>query len=369
MDYYVKNSEWTRARVGEKPVPPKCVLLYQYIINLCHIISNCVIELILAECEKFGNIVGSKDKDIVSNYAELTDLEIKLSSFIDKDLTEFKHSEEEKNDGNVRNPITEFMNRFKFDEDRDVVRFDNNSWTWPVSYDAINTDFKRKTKQLSKAVIDKIPVYFKKDNRDLMLNIGYLFDPKCYAVYNSQNDASLHGDNVMESVLSYFSVKRLKIGRTESFRLYKWRNFDKNKFKCEYGTLRQLLWSQRNIYPDNYTTRLKSVWLQMEQRQSAFSNCFMLLTKVLCLFSGIIDVERQNGIKKWICNAKRDSLLTSKLDQILRIYCNAPSMEDEYCKQWLTEVVKIYWAAANRSIDCKELDKICEEEEEDIDML
>ena len=81
-------------------------------------------------------------------------------------------------------------------------------------------------------------------------------------------------------------------------------------------------------------------------------------------FSGIIDVERQNGIKKWLIYALRDRLKTDKVDKILRIFCNSPGINDEYKKKWLVEVAKTWWSSANRQIECVELDTMCS----DIDM-
>ena len=114
----------------------------------------------------------------------------------------------------------------------------------------------------------------------------------------------------------------------------------------------------------------EAIWLQLEMRMNVFANCLLLLTNVLCSFSGVIDIERQNGVKKWICNAKRHSLLTETLDKLLRIYCNAPDLDDEEQKrEWITAVAKIYWKSAERAIECKELDDICaEEENEDNDL-
>ena len=61
--------------------------------------TNYVIELVLAEAEKFGNAVGSINKDIVSNYQELDKLQLTLSVLIGKSLREFVSEEnEETND-------------------------------------------------------------------------------------------------------------------------------------------------------------------------------------------------------------------------------------------------------------------------------
>ena len=94
---------------------------------------------------------------------------------------------------------------------------------------------------------------------------------------------------------------------------------------------------------------------------SEFPLLYLLLRKVMYLFSGIVDVERQNEIKKWICTAKRDRLLTSTLDMSLRTFCNSPDENDAASVHvWHVEVAKAYWKAADRNIDCKELDVMCD---------
>ena len=74
----------------------------------------------------------------------------------------------------------------------------------------------------------------------------------------------------------------------------------------QYMILRQLLWKIRTVFPDDFDIRFKYIFLKIEKKRNAFPMLYLLLKKVMCLFSGIVDVERQNGIKKWICTAKRD---------------------------------------------------------------
>ena len=48
------------------------------------------------------------------------------------------------------------------------------------------------------------------------------------------------------------------------------------------------------------------------------------------------------------------------LDMILRIFCNAPNKEDiQALRVWRVEVAKVFWTAAERRIECKELDEMC----------
>ena len=63
-----------------------------------------------------------------------------------------------------------------------------------------------------------------------------------------------------------------------------------------------------------------------------------------------------NGMKKWIVYARRERLLTEKLDRILRIFCNSPALGEEDKKKWLVEVAKIWWSLKDRQIECNELD-------------
>ena len=111
------------------------------------------------------------------------------------------------------------------------------------------------------------------------------------------------------------------------------------------------------VFHDKFALRLKHIYLEMEDQRNVFPMLYLLLTKIMCFFSGIIDVERQNGIKKWIYNAKRDRLLTSI----------SPNQEEvDALRVWFVEVAKIYWKNADRVIDCKELDLLCAENEKRI---
>ena len=116
-------------------------------------------------------------------------------------------------------------------------------------------------------------------------------------------------------------------------------------------------------------TILKGPWTTKYVKCFNYTMNLLLFRKILCLFSGIIDIERQNGIKKWIVHAKRERLLTSKLDQILRIFCNSPAITGtDIKKKWLVAVAKIWWSSADREVDCSELDVMCNECDEDIDI-
>merc|ERR1711971_469137 len=103
-----------------------------------------------------------------------------------------------------------------------------------------------------------------------------------------------------------------------------------------------------------------------EKRVNVFGGLFPLCKKIVNWFSGVIDVERKNGVKKWICCANREAMENETLDAILRIYCNAPSGEDEEeLRVWLIEVAKVFWMAAERRIECAELDDMCAGDEGD----
>lgn len=68
----------------------------------------------------------------------------------------------------------------------------------------------------------------------------------------------------------------------------------------------------------------------------------------------------QDDITKWMINARRERMLTSNLDMVLRIYCNSPERDDKAAlTEWLMEVAKIFWTDADRDIACDELDDIC----------
>ena len=135
----------------------------------------------------------------------------------DDDASHNQNKDASETGSKPRKPINEFLTNFDFESDRSVVRFYGNRWSWNVSYAQINSDFKRRTKELSEAVIAKILEYFKNDKCDLMQNIAYLFDSKNYAMHNSLNEASKHGEHILQSVLNYFKIKKIPIG--ESFRV------------------------------------------------------------------------------------------------------------------------------------------------------
>ena len=54
-----------------------------------------------------------------------------------------------------------------------------------------------------------------------------------------------------------------------------------------------------------------------------------MFRKILCLFNGIIDVERQNGIKKWLAYSQRERLAIENIDKILRMFCNSLGLDCE----------------------------------------
>ena len=89
----------------------------------------------------------------------------------------------------------------------------------------------------------------------------------------------------------------------------------------------------------------------------------------MCFFSGIMDVERQNGIKKWIVYSKRERLKVGKLDKILRIFCNSPGIASDELREWLIQVAKKWWSKADRDVDCDALDIMCNDDDEDIDII
>jgi hypothetical protein len=223
--------------------------------------------------------------------------------------------------------------------------------------DSLNAKFKGKVKELSNEITKQIPHYFNDDKRELMQNIAYLFDPKMFKSYNNINATAAHGNNVVDKVLNHFKTKKLRIGATDSHRTYKWKKLDINKFKIQYNNCKPMLFSHKNVYPDNMAQRLLFIVLQMEEKKNMFDMILLVMKRVMIYFSGIIDIERQNGIKKWMLNARRESMLTTKLDMILRIYCNRPNCnDDEYLHPWLMEVAKKWYNAANRQIECDELD-------------
>ena len=84
-------------------------------------------------------------------------------------------------------------------------------------------NFKKKITELSNGITIKIQNYFEDATRTIMRNLKVLFDPNEHLLYQSLNEASKHGSNVFESVIKYFKYKQIKIGRTESYRKYEWK--------------------------------------------------------------------------------------------------------------------------------------------------
>eukprot|EP01083_Nonionella_stella_P112328 330329_1 len=85
----------------------------------------------------------------------------------------------------------------------------------------------------------------------------------------------------------------------------------------------------RNLYPNDMSMRLKSIVFKMEEASNIFVMNLYVLQKVMICFSGVIDVERQNGIKKWMFNARQEGMLTQNMDKILRLFCNSPNPKDD----------------------------------------
>eukprot|EP01083_Nonionella_stella_P161350 528374_1 len=113
--------------------------------------------------------------------------------------------------------------------------------------------------------------------------------------------------------------------------------------------------------PNDMSMRLKSIVLKMEEASNIFVMNLYVMKKVMICFSGIIDVERQNGIKKWMFTARQEGMLTQNMDKILRLFCNSPNPKDDVnLKPWIMECLKIFWSNAERQIECQELDNICD---------
>ena len=156
-------------------------------------------------------------------------------------------------------------------------------------------------------------------------------------------------------------LKVKKIPFLESERMVDWKELNVEKLKCEYNVLRRLLYANKNVYPDELSLRLTFVVLEMEKRANIYAMCTLLLRKLLSLFSGVIDVERCNGTKKWMVPPKRDRLKTDKLNKILRIYYNSPDLGDSALNSWIINVAKM-WNRKNRNHTCDELNAICNED-------
>ena len=106
INYNNKFAEYQRNSYLPEPQPTKEHLLYKYWRNINNILLSHIIELLLKENETFGNVVGTRNRDIASNYEEVTNLEETLSSFSGKDLAYFNNTKEDK-----KNAIFLFMNK------------------------------------------------------------------------------------------------------------------------------------------------------------------------------------------------------------------------------------------------------------------
>ena len=61
---------------------------------------------------------------------------------------------------------------------------------------------------------------------------------------------------------------------------------------------------------------------------------------------------------------KRDHMDTVKLDKLLRIFINGPDRNSPEFKQWLKAVVCLWWRKRDRNIECKELDEMCDADDD-----
>eukprot|EP01084_Bolivina_argentea_P260210 439356_1 len=387
-DYYADLFKYDHDQ-GPKPIKPDVIFLLDYWDNPSHILWNHIIELILLNCEQYGNLVGSTNRDIVSNYDALNDFELKITSFATSELADFKDIGDEKdehiyslsddediciNNNNAHNsnnseqsPKTQKTQKTQRNamkifvanirSHNGIIQLNNISCcSWKYQYNLIAVEYQKIMKRLSQAIAAQIPRYFNPNKRILMRNIKYIFDPKQFSLYNSMNDCAAHGTNELESVVKYFKRKEFKTG--ESIRRIEWKELNVVKMKFEYTVLRKLLFQNQHIYSDDLSLRLKCILLKIEQKPNVFPMTKLLLQKIMCLFSGIIDVERCNGIKKWICNARREAMKTKKLDKILRIYYNSPDIDAvDILNKWVIEVAKI-WNRKNRDHTCLKLDAL-----------
>eukprot|EP01083_Nonionella_stella_P079037 216609_1 len=350
------------------PPPPPCppvIVLYDYWGNLDRVVLNYVIELILCACESFGNCVGTTNKDIVSNYAEITQLESTLISFKTKNLRDFiELKQDEDTPKHTPNPIHRFMSKFSFDDARKIVRFGDH-FQWTVSYAELNDRFKQRTSHLVDKILEQIPLYFEASKRDLMTNIMYLYDPKSFAAYSAFNETQNHENGILLKVFNAFKYVELPIGpNSSSFRKWTCGFLKWEQFKSEYMNVKLQCFQNRNLYPNDMSMRLKSIVFKMEEASNIFVMNLYVLQKVMICFSGVIDVERQNGIKKWMFNARQEGMLTQNMDKILRLFCNSPNPKDDVnLKPWIMECLKIFWSnAEKRQIECQQLDDICDKQ-------
>ena len=77
------------------PAQPDENKLLSYWNNSSHIMWNAVIPHILGETEDFGNLVGSTDRNITSNFDEVNVLESKIQSFKMLKLSDFEIEDED----------------------------------------------------------------------------------------------------------------------------------------------------------------------------------------------------------------------------------------------------------------------------------
>ena len=110
------------------------------------------------------------------------------------------------------------------------------------------------------------------------------------------------------------------------------------------------MYQNKNIYPNDLEDRLKYIIFELERRENAFPMTILLLNQDMMYFSGVIDVERCNGMNKWMTPPQRNALKTEKLEKILRIYYNSPDVEEKEASQaWMIEVAKL-WNSKNKGI-------------------
>ena len=119
---------------GPRPIKPDEVALWEYWNNPSHILINHMMEFILSKCEAFGNMVGTTNRNICSNYESLDEFEVELIVLQSKTLIDFEDgkesislSEDEDDDIKVepRNAMKTFVSNIKFDADTNIKSFNN----------------------------------------------------------------------------------------------------------------------------------------------------------------------------------------------------------------------------------------------------
>ena len=364
---------------GAKPVKPDINSLLDYWDDPNHILINHMMELILSKCESFGNKVGTTNKDIVSNYDELDEFELDINGISSKRMEDFEEqkqilslSEDEGEDEDVvavaetqepRNALKIFMKHMNYDQETKIITFENIEGSWKVDdFDLVKSHFRTKLRLLCAAITKLISRYFKTEKREFLRNFKLLFDPKQFQLYTNMNEAAAHGNNIFNDTMN--KIKFKKIPFLESERKVEWKQFDVRKMKYEYSVLRGVLYKSKNIHPNDLSKRLQSILLQIEARASIFATSILLLKTFITYLSGVIDVERCNGTKKWIISPRRESMKTPKLNMVLRIYYNSPGIDDPELDEWISEVTKI-WYNKGTKIQCEELDRLCDEKAND----